>query len=77
MLIEQYEGVKQCLNVVKLCKPFLSNALLIMTSLNDIVKTVTDLNSNVLTNALTIVLTTNINQSNVRLGKLDKFRQYN
>ena len=37
ILTEQNGGVEQCLNVVKLCKPILSNALLILTFVNDIV----------------------------------------
>jgi len=32
IVIEQNGGVEQCLNVAKLCKLFLSNALLNMTS---------------------------------------------
>jgi hypothetical protein len=42
-----------------------------MTSVNDIVKTVTNLNSHVSKNALTNDLTTNINQSNARLDSQD------
>ena len=71
MLIEQNGGDEQCLNVVKLCKSFLSNVLLIMTSLNDMVKIVANLNSSVSTNVLTTDLTTHIHQSNVRHDSQD------
>jgi len=70
-MIEQNGSVEQCLNVAKLCNPFLSNALLIMTYVYDIVKIVTNLNSNVSPNVLTTDLTTHINKSNVRHDSQD------
>jgi len=56
----------KCLNDVKLCKSFLSNAIFIMTYVNDVVKIVANLNSNVSTNILTSDLTRHINPLNNR-----------
>ena len=78
ILFEQNGDVEQCLNVMKLCKPFLFNALLITTYVNDTVKIFTNLNSNVSTNVLTTDLTTHINQSNIHHDSQDiKWKESN
>ena len=53
MKIKQNGGVQQALNVDNFCKPFLSNVLLIMKSVNDIVNIAKKLDSNVSTKLTT------------------------
>ena len=64
MKLKQNGGIQQALNVVNSCKPFLSNVLLIMKSVHDIVTIAKISEPNVLAN-LTTQLSLPINLPNV------------